>query len=114
MSLLDRLQYNNVNHAIVHNEEWGVSDWFVVCSKQQLRNINIHISGNYFYKDEELYLLNLRRQDIYTFYEMLTFGYYDVVHKTPTSTIWELKDNGFKKYLNRKPVRRIKVKIWIK
>jgi hypothetical protein len=114
MSLLDRLQYNNINHAVVHNEEWGMSDWFVICNKQQLRNINIIVHGSYFHNSDELYLINLRKHDVHTFYEMCSFGYYELAYRSLTGTVYELKDNGFRKYINRKPVRKTKIKIWIK
>lgn len=110
MSLFDRLHHYKVNHAVIHNYEMGVSDWFLVCHKQQLRNIHIMINGNYIHNKEEIYIINLKRIEVHMFYELITYGYYKEAYKEITATVWELSDNGFKNYINRKPIRRNKLK----
>lgn len=115
MTIFDVLHYYSVNHAVICNQVWGMSDWFVVCNKSQLRNVPLEVEGVYQYEGNELYIIGMSRQDIGLFYEMMSFGYYNLINKNSTFFIYEIKDNSFRSYICKKKMnKRIKIKIWKK
>lgn len=57
---------------------------------------------------DEIYIIDLKKSDIHIFYELISFGYYTESYKNLSATVWELRDNGFKSYITRKPIKRQK------
>jgi hypothetical protein len=113
MTIFDALHYYGVNHAVICSQIWGNSDWFVVCHKSQLKNVQINVSGVYNHNGYDLYTIDMLRKDVLTFYDMYSWGYY-IKHKNYVNmTVYELPQNGFREYINKtKMTKRIKIKTW--
>jgi hypothetical protein len=112
MSLLVRLHNNNIIHAIVKSEDL-LTDWYVVCHKTQLKNINVFTDGSIqITRGIYIFTLTLQKEDIFLFLDLLQAGVYRQAFEDYHSIVWEHGNVGFKQYLKSTKPNRVKIKKW--
>jgi hypothetical protein len=114
MSVINALNHYNVIHAIIKNDYWGASDWFILCHKKQVRNTPILPSGTFIYEGQELFMINMARPDILLFHDHLRYGFYQEKLDDINGKIWEQSDQSFKSYVKSIKVTKVTIKVWKK
>jgi len=104
MSVLITFQARGVVHAVVREQVFGTTMWFIWCHKRQVRGLAIEIHGSAFYEEEEIYTVPMYKDDILVFYEMYRNGAYKEKKLGMFAHVWEQSGITFRNYIKRLPV----------
>ena len=108
MSMLSRIQSHGITHAVLRNEAAGISDWFILCRKSQLRKVYITTHGIYEQDKIQMYILNMTKDDVLHFYSSLQSGVYAEVFNGLEGTVWEEKGCSLRNAIKRSPYKKPK------
>lgn len=112
MNLFGILHDKKIIHAVVKNEDWEIDDWFVLCHKKQMKNVYITIQGIIEIDGVQIFAINMKKQDVYDFYRLMSYGVYKEAFNNYSGTVYELQNNGFKNYISKLPLNKARIKKW--